>query len=231
MLNKVGGGLAPPPPLPQKKTFLPPPPPPTSVTVQKAPVVVSKTRSKLVQKRVVSVEKKEEEDVKINMREASSKRRQQEEEEEELIPEVYHKKVYNCDKTKILVWFNFIAVIVLFILVLVVLRPSTTITTEVKKEAEETTTTTTTIPLVEKEGKKEINFIVDKVDFSISLTKRGINFESLVFYWCCTTVESVLFCNGSDSIFMQVDVLREVLNVTIKDESMIGSKCKFKIKI
>jgi hypothetical protein len=224
MLNK-GGGLAPPPPLPQKKTFLPPPP--TSVPVQKQlPVVVSKTRSKLVQKRVVSVEQKEE-DVKINMRETSGNRRQQQqEEEEELIPEVYHKRVYNCDKTKILVWFNFIAVIVLFILVLVVLRPSiSTTTTEVKKEE-----VTTPPPVVMKqEEENQIDFVIDKMDFSISLTKRGINFESLVFYWCCTTVESVLFCGG-DSVFMRVDVLREVLNVTIKDESMIGSKCKVKIK-
>ncbi len=142
--------------------------------------------------------------------------------------QVYHKKVSTChnntfDKTRVLIWFNFIAVIVLFILVFVYRPQSEGLVQEPVKDF----IPSPVLDLVPK--KNQILFTLSKPSLAISFAGRGINFDQISSYvCCCTTINEMFFCGNN--LVIELDKKAELANVSITDESLIGSRCKLKIK-
>lgn len=128
-----------------------------------------------------------------------------------------HKKIYyhtNWDKTKVLVWINFVCIIVLFVLFLFVFRP---VDSTIVKYVEKDGGTGTRIRIV--------SFVLSKLEMSINLG-TGIDYETFSYNHCCQFGggDTSISCNNILNTY--IDKSTNVLNVSTTDESLLGAKCK-----
>lgn len=125
------------------------------------------------------------------------------------------KKIYyhtNWDKTKVLVWINFVCIIVLFVLFLFVFRP----------------VDSTVVKYIEKDGGtgtrvRIVSFVLSKLEMSINLG-TGIDYETFSYNHCCQFGDTSISCNNILNTY--IDKSTNVLNVSTTDESLLGAKCK-----